>query len=66
MTVQVVLPLDYKLKCNISIDVNYLHQGIVLGLTESREINSEQLGKPVTFKVIDFVSRCEGLQQLTD
>jgi hypothetical protein len=48
------LPLDYKLKCNISIDVNYLHQGINLGLAESRDMSSEQLGTTVTFKV----SRC--------
>eukprot|EP00775_Hariotina_reticulata_P002882 gene2882-3173_t len=47
---EVDLPLDYKLKCNISIDVNYLHQGITLGLAESRDMSSEQLGTTVTFK----------------
>lgn len=26
----------YSLKCNISQDVNYLHQGILLGLVEDR------------------------------
>jgi hypothetical protein len=28
--------LVYSLKCNISQDVNYLHQGIALGLVEDR------------------------------
>jgi hypothetical protein len=28
--------LVYSLKCNISQDVNYLHQGITLGLVEDR------------------------------
>lgn len=40
----------YSLKCNISIDVNYLHQGISLGLVEDREKNSAQLDKLVLFK----------------
>jgi len=27
---------NYSLKCNISQDVNYLHQGLTLGLVEDR------------------------------
>jgi hypothetical protein len=34
----------YTLKCNISVDVNYLHQGVALALVEDREKNSAQVG----------------------
>jgi hypothetical protein len=33
----------YTLKCNISVDVNYLHQGVSLALVEDREKNSAQV-----------------------
>eukprot|EP00882_Tetradesmus_deserticola_P025520 GHRQ01028039.1.p1 GENE.GHRQ01028039.1~~GHRQ01028039.1.p1 ORF type:complete len:300 (+),score=111.82 GHRQ01028039.1:751-1650(+) len=33
----------YTLKCNISVDVNYLHQGVALALVEDREKNSAQV-----------------------
>lgn len=33
----------YTLKCNISVDVNYLHQGVSLALVEDREKNSTQV-----------------------
>lgn len=35
------------LKCNISIDVNHLTEGIRLGLKEDREKTSQQLGRCV-------------------
>jgi hypothetical protein len=40
---------SYMLKCNINGDVNYLHQGLALGMKEDREKNSEQLGKLALF-----------------
>jgi hypothetical protein len=43
------------LKCNISMDVNHLHQGLLLGLTEDREKNSTVLGRLALFK-----GTCEG------
>lgn len=39
----------FTLKCNISIDVNYLHQGLALGLKEDREKRSDVLGRDVLF-----------------
>ena len=38
-------------RCNITIDVNHLSEGLKLGLQEDREKNSEQLGTLVPFKV---------------
>ncbi|WIA19265.1 hypothetical protein OEZ85_003900 [Tetradesmus obliquus] len=40
----------YTLKCNISVDVNYLHQGVSLALVEDREKNSTQAERLVLFK----------------
>ncbi|KAF8058875.1 UBP7 [Scenedesmus sp. PABB004] len=40
----------YSVKCNISVDVNYLHQGVALGLVEDREKNSAVADKLVLFK----------------
>jgi hypothetical protein len=37
------------LKCNISGDVNYLHQGLALGMKEDREKNSASLGRLALF-----------------
>lgn len=36
---------SYMLKCNISIDVNHLGEGIQLGLKDDREKRSEKLGR---------------------
>jgi ubiquitin carboxyl-terminal hydrolase 14 len=38
------------LKCNIDGNTNHLHEGLVLGLKDDREINSEKLGRPAVFK----------------
>ena len=41
----------YELKCNITVDVNHLTEGIRLGLQDDREKNSEQLGRLALFAV---------------
>jgi hypothetical protein len=41
----------YELKCNITMDVNHLSEGIRLGLQGDREKNSEALGRLALFKV---------------
>ena len=41
----------YQLKCNISLEVNHLSEGIRLGLQDDREKNSEALGRLALFKV---------------
>lgn len=41
----------YALKCNISIDVNLLHQGIALGLKDDREKTSSATGQLARFEV---------------
>lgn len=40
----------YALKCNISLEVNHLGEGIKLALKDDREKNSEQLGRTVLFE----------------
>lgn len=47
---------NYTLKCNISNEVNYLHQGIALALKEDREKNSEALGKLALFKGVSALT----------
>ena len=37
----------YTFKCNISQDVNHLHDGFKIGLCEDREKRSEKLGRVV-------------------
>ena len=41
----------YQLRCNISLDVNHLSEGIRLGLQDDREKNSAALGRLALFKV---------------
>ena len=41
----------YELKCNITMDVNHLTEGIRLGLQDDREKNSEKLGRLALFAV---------------
>ncbi len=41
----------YELKCNITVDVNHLTEGIRLGLQDDREKNSEKLGRLALFAV---------------
>lgn len=41
----------FALKCNITIDVNHLSEGLHKGLEDDREKNSEQLGRLALFKV---------------
>ena len=41
----------YQVKCNISLEVNHLSEGIRLGLQDDREKNSEALGRLALFKV---------------
>jgi len=40
---------DYALKCNITIDVNHVHEGFKLALQEDRELHSEAVGRSVVF-----------------
>mmetsp|Transcript_38368 Transcript_38368/g.85421 ORF Transcript_38368/g.85421 Transcript_38368/m.85421 type:complete len:521 (+) Transcript_38368:65-1627(+) len=40
----------YMLKCNISQEVNHLHEGLLLGLKDDRERHSEKLGRTALFK----------------
>ena len=42
----------FALKCNITIDVNHLSEGLHKGLEDDREKNSEQLGRLALFKVL--------------
>ncbi len=46
------------LKCNISGEVNMLHQGLTLGMKEDREKNSAQLGKLALFTGSSQVGAC--------
>ena len=41
----------FALKCNITIDVNHLSEGLHKGLEDDREKNSEKLGRLALFKV---------------
>jgi len=41
----------YELKCNITVDVNHLTEGIRLGLQDDREKNSEKLGRLALYAV---------------
>ena len=41
----------YELKCNITVEVNHLTEGIKLGLQDDREKNSEALGRLALFAV---------------
>ena len=41
----------YELKCNITVEVNHLTEGIRLGLQDDREKNSEKLGRLALFAV---------------
>ena len=41
----------YELKCNITVDVNHLTEGIRIGLQDDREKNSEKLGRLALFAV---------------
>lgn len=41
----------YELKCNITVEVNHLSEGIRLGLQDDREKNSEALGRLALFAV---------------
>ena len=41
----------FALKCNITIDVNHLSEGLHKGMEDDREKNSEQLGRLALFKV---------------
>jgi len=45
------------LKCNITVDVNHLEEGIDLGLKDDREKNSAQLGRSVLFKGSSHITR---------
>ncbi len=47
----------FALKCNITIDVNHLSEGLHKGLEDDREKNSEHLGRLALFKVRPTVSR---------
>lgn len=40
----------YELKCNITVDVNHVTEGIKLGLQDDREKNSEALGRLALYK----------------
>ncbi len=39
------------LKCNIDAATNHLHEGLMLGLKDDREMHSEKLGTTALFKV---------------
>lgn len=41
----------YALKCNISIDINLLHQGLALALKDDREKTSSITGQLAKFEV---------------
>ncbi|CAL5229639.1 g13003 [Coccomyxa viridis] len=47
----------YELKCNITVDVNHLTEGIRLGLQDDREKNSEKLGRLALFAGSSAISR---------
>jgi Ubiquitin carboxyl-terminal hydrolase len=47
----------YTLKCNITLEVNYLSQGIAIGLKEDREKNSAALGRTVLFTGTSKISQ---------
>ena len=46
-----------SLKCNISIDVNQLEEGIKLALKDDREKNSDALGRLAVFAGSSAISR---------
>ena len=49
---------SYTLKCNISQEVNHLHEGIVLSLKDDREKSSEALGgRTALFKGSSVLTR---------
>ena len=63
MTVRVCHALQedsttYTLKCNISIDVNHLAEGIKLALKDDREKNSASLGRPVMYIGESRITKC--------
>lgn len=41
--------VDYSFKCNITINVNHVHEGFQIALQEERELMSEQAGRNVVF-----------------
>lgn len=41
----------FSLKCNITLEVNHLTEGLKLGLRDDREKNSGALGRLTVFKV---------------
>ena len=47
----------YALKCNITSDINYVHEGLKLGLQEDREKRSVELDRDVLFKGQSQISR---------
>lgn len=48
---------SYALKCNISIEVNHLNEGMKLALQDDREKNSDVLGRLALFKGASCISR---------
>lgn len=48
----------YELKCNITVEVNHLTEGIKLGLQDDREKNSEELGRLALFAVKFSEDQC--------
>ncbi|CAK0784473.1 hypothetical protein CVIRNUC_007677 [Coccomyxa viridis] len=47
----------YELKCNITVEVNHLSEGIRLGLQDDREKNSEALGRLALFAGSSAISK---------
>jgi ubiquitin carboxyl-terminal hydrolase 14 len=41
---------SFNLKCNITADINHMHEGIHLGLVEDREKHSESLGRTAAWR----------------
>ncbi len=48
----------YSLKCNISLEVNHLSEGISLALKDDREKNSEALGRPAMYVGESRITKC--------
>ncbi|CAL8463183.1 g2717 [Coccomyxa elongata] len=47
----------YELKCNITLEVNHLTEGIRLGLQDDREKNSDALGRLALFKGSSVITK---------
>ncbi|KAK9908278.1 hypothetical protein WJX75_005397 [Coccomyxa subellipsoidea] len=47
----------YELKCNITLEVNHLTEGIKLGLQDDREKNSDALGRLALFKGSSVITK---------